>query len=106
MDKTKLGLAAAMTAAVALPPAASYAELLQPVPNAVERLQQADAEAAQRPRVMKAQYVTAHHHHHHHHQHHRRHRRYYAPPPPPVAHHHHHHHHHQNNYYNGGPQQD
>ena len=81
-------------AAPAVPIAQSYGELLEPIPNAVERLQLADAEEAARPAVLvKAQYVpapVAHHHHHHHHhhvyyRHHRHHRR--------VVHHHHHHHH-------------
>ena len=65
----------------ALPQAQSYAELLDPVPDAVALLRADDlavARAAQ-PEVMLAQY---HHHHHHHH----RYRRHY--------HHHHHHHHH------------
>jgi ABC-type nickel/cobalt efflux system permease component RcnA len=64
--------------------ARSYAELLQPIPNAVALLMAADevtaardkAEAGQTPNVQLAQD------HHHHHHHHRRHR------------HHHHHHHH------------
>jgi hypothetical protein len=68
--------------------ARSYAELLQPIPNAVALLMAADevtaardkAEAGQTPNV---QLVRDHHHHHHHH---RRHR------------HHHHHHHHHNGY--------
>jgi hypothetical protein len=54
--------------APAVPVAASYAELLQPIPNAVERLRAADAEADARPaRLIEAQYVAHHHHHHHHH---------------------------------------
>lgn len=109
-----LGAAAALTAAPALaaphaersavPVAASYAELLTPVPNALERLKASDAEAmAQQPQLIEAQYYqrpVAHHHHHHHHN-----RRWYMrngyvwsnggwilrPRP-----HHHHHHHHSN----------
>ena len=51
-----------------LPVAASYAELLEPIPNAVEQLRLADAEAAaQPPRLIPAQYARHHHHHHHHH---------------------------------------
>lgn len=83
----------------AVPVAASYAELLTPIPNAVERLKRAEAEAP--PALIEAQYAppVAHHHHHHHHS-----RRWYlahgyifqrgawilAPRP----HHHHHHHNH------------
>jgi hypothetical protein len=87
---TLLGTAAALAAAPglaaapqamqpAVPVAASYAELLEPIPNAVERLQLADTEsAAQPPRLILAQY---------------------APAPGPVAHHHHHHHHHNRRWY-------
>jgi G3E family GTPase len=97
MDKTtSLGVAAAISALVALP-AASYADLLEPIPNAVERLKIADAQEAPQARLIEAQYapaeppVVAHHHHHHHHHHWRRHRRHYY-------HHHHHHHHHHSSY--------
>ncbi len=105
---TLLAAAAALTAgpalatpaaqARAIPVAASYAELLTPIPNAVERLQLADAEV-QAPRLIEAQYM-AHHHHHHHHHHNRRWYRqngYYwnngAWLLRPRPHHHHHHHH-------------
>jgi hypothetical protein len=66
-----------------LQPARSFAELLDPIPNASMVLQAeddraaADAPADEKPLVV-AQY---HHHHHHHHHHHYRH-----------YHHHHHHH--------------
>ena len=98
-----LGVQAAPANASSVPVAQSYAELLEPIPNAVERLRMADAEAAARPAVLvEAQYDTPpnvhhHHHHHHHHQYVRRHwrhrfvRHYHY-------HHHHHHHHHQSNY--------
>jgi hypothetical protein len=96
MDKTTLGILGAVSALTALPaagqaapaepavaPAQSFAELLQPIPNAVERLKASDVELAGRPRLIEAQYVAHHHHHHHHHNWWwRRHR------------HHHHHHHH------------
>ena len=103
MDKTTpLRVAAAISALVALPAAAaepssapavpqaqSYAELLDPIPNAAERLRLADAQEEPRARLIEAQYYPAptDHHHHHHHHHWRRHhwRR---------THHHHHHHHH------------
>ncbi|HXW70924.1 MAG TPA: hypothetical protein VEK34_05730 [Methylocella sp.] len=62
----------------------SYAELLQPIPNAVALLTAADAIAGQNashnPDIQTVQYGY---HHHHHHRWWRRHR-----------HHHHHHHHH------------
>jgi hypothetical protein len=84
--------------ATPVPVAASYAELLQPIPNAVERLRAADAQADLTPaRLIDAQYVRQHHHHHHHD------RRWYqqngyswyngAWVLRPRAHHHHHHHH-------------
>jgi len=98
MDKnTPLRIAAAISALVALPAAAaeppsapavpqaqSYAELLDPIPNAAERLRVADTQDPAPARLIEAQYyptATAHHHHHHHW---RRHRRHY------------HHHHHNN----------
>jgi len=84
MDKTALGVVGAISSLVALPtlagaaateppipPAHSYADLLDPIPNAVERLRLADAqEAAAQPRLIEAQYWR-HHHHHHHHNHYR-----------------------------------
>ena len=92
----------------AVPVAASYAELLNPIPNASERLRLADAqgESAQ-PQLIEAQYVAHHHHHHHHHNYSRRwyrHHGYYwyggrwTMRPQYHHHHHHHHHHHQTNY--------
>ena len=90
----------ALAARPAVPVAASYAELLEPIPNAAERLQIADAEdAAQPARLIEAQWAYHHHHHHHHHL-----RRWYMQHGyywsggrwvlRPVRHHHHHHHHH------------
>jgi hypothetical protein len=96
--------AAAKSVAEVLSPT-SYAELLQPIPNAVALLKTAnELEAAARTskagesgaQTQLAQYWPHHHHHnnywrrryyHHHHHHHHHHWRY----------HHHHHHHH--NYY-------
>ena len=86
MDKRIAGLLGAAAVVTALSgvqanaapaQAASYADLLQPVPNAVSALQADDERRAAEPeaRVQLAQY-----HHHHHHW-----RRHY---------HHHHHHHH------------
>ncbi|HEY1426643.1 MAG TPA: hypothetical protein VGF50_08230 [Caulobacteraceae bacterium] len=83
----------------AVPVAATYAELLSPIPNASERLRIADAQAESgQPRLIETQYV-AHHHHHHHQVYHRRyrhllHRRFRHE----VRAHHHHHHHHDTNY--------
>ena len=86
----------------AVPVATSYAELLQPIPNATERLQLADAEdQAAAPRLIPAQWGRDHHHHHHHHHN----RAWWLPAHGyywfggrwtlrPVHHHHHHHHHH------------
>jgi hypothetical protein len=83
--------------------ARSYAELLQPIPNAVALLMAADAvnaarakgEAGQNPNVKLAQYGYDYHHHHHHHRwyhhhHHHHHHHWY---------HHHHHHHHHHDWY-------
>ena len=77
--------------------ASSYADLLAPVPNAVEALKADDARAQEAAaEVQLAQYYPypypppyyryRHHHHHHHHAYWRRY-------------HHHHHHHHHHNYW-------
>jgi hypothetical protein len=106
MDKTKLGLLGAVTALAALPavsqaaatqpavaPATSFAELLQPIPNALARLVQSDRELAG-ARLLQAQYNNHHHHHSNHHSrawwnnYYRRHRS-----------HHHHHNNHDHNHY-------
>ncbi|TLU73178.1 hypothetical protein [Lichenicoccus roseus] len=68
----------------ALTPAASYADLLKPIPNALQVLhsEAAAAEAAPQataPAVQDVQLLLPHHHHHHHRYHRRRH-----------YHHHHH----------------
>jgi hypothetical protein len=68
-------LAAPVAVEPAIPAASSYADLLQPIPDAVERLKRADAEAAaRRPEIVPVQLVVVqdHHHHHHHHHHHAR----------------------------------
>jgi hypothetical protein len=59
----------------------SYAELLQPIPDASAKLKALDEQQSTAPDGRPIQ-LAAHHHHHHHHQHRRHH------------HHHHHHHHH------------
>jgi hypothetical protein len=103
MDKkiaSLLGAVAALTsmdaaqAATTPPPnpaetmrAASYADLLTPIPNAVALLDADDAARSQRPAAEDAGGVqVAQYHHHHHHHHHRR--------TIIIRRHHHHHHHH------------
>jgi hypothetical protein len=91
MNKQMLGMAAAaltsLVGAAAVAPAdgavrmqaQTYAELLQPIPNATEQLKIADMQAGPADaRLIEAQYTNSHHHHHY-----RRHRR--------TQHHHHHH---------------
>src|SRR5258707_7830560 len=121
MDKKIAGLLGAvaalgsMNAAQAAPSpdptevlrANSYAELLEPIPNASALLRAVD-EARSEPsadaNVQAAQYY---HHHHHHHHHHAFYPRYYDPYGPVVVvpryrryyHHHHHHHHHHHSFY-------
>lgn len=114
---TLVGAAAALAAGPALATplpvtpavATSYAELLEPIPNAGEQLKLADAQDAARPQLIQAQYYgngNDHHHHHHHHSHHNR--RWYQTHGyywfggawvlrPPHHHHHHQQHHHHNN---------
>ena len=76
-------------------PAASYRDLLNPVPKALEALKADDARLANKPadevKLAQIGIVVGHHHHHHgarivvgHHHHHAR---------------HHHHHHHHSSYY-------
>ena len=103
MDKTIVGLLggasvlalmggaesspAAAAPADSMQPARSYAELLEPIPNAVEQLQ---ADNQRTAGVEFAQYYAPFYHHHHHHHHHHRHY-YYGFMPHPSHHHHHHH---------------
>jgi hypothetical protein len=70
------GAQAATPAQTELSPAASYRDLLEPVPNAVAVLKSDDARAADK--AVGETRLAYHHHHHHHRRHH----------------HHHHHHHH------------
>jgi hypothetical protein len=82
--------------------AGSYADLLEPIPNAMEKLQAVD-ETQSAPKVQTAQLFIEHHHHHHHHH------GYYRGYGPRIIvtpgygdrryHHHHHHHHHHHGYY-------
>ena len=75
----------------------SFADLLEPIPNAAALLQAVDESgpvSSANENVQLAQiYIQHHHHHHHHHSQYRR----YAPRvvivPPRFRHHHHHHHH-------------
>jgi hypothetical protein len=71
-----------------LQPASSFAELLDPIPNAEKVLRAEDerraADAAEENPIVVAEYYH-HHHHYHHHYHHHHHHHYY---------HHHYHHHH------------
>jgi hypothetical protein len=74
-----------------LQPAQSFAELLDPIPNAQNVLraeEEKDAAASEDRPIVMAQYH--HHHHHHHYYHHHYHHHYY---------HHHHHHHYHHHYY-------
>ncbi len=114
MDKKIVGLAGALAVFGSLPAEAaaetskatpelvrarSFAELLDPIPNALTLLRAIDSakvpnfEEAAQPEVQMAQ---DYHHHHHHHHHHRYYRKPYVPPRRYYDHHHHqqHHHHH------------
>ena len=80
----------------------SFADLLEPIPNAAALLQAIDESAPVRSAEGNVQVAQFYHHHHHHH-HHSQYRRYYDEPrvivlPPRYRrdryHHHHHHHHH------------
>jgi hypothetical protein len=55
---------AAQAAPAAIVPAQSYADLLQPVPDAVAALQADDTARARQPKVELAQFRGHHHHHH------------------------------------------
>ena len=107
MDKNVIGLLGGASAlaliggagaawagpAAPLSPARTYAELLDPIPNAAERLKADDQRAAS---IELAQYYHHHHHyyHHHHHHHHHHHWRWYHHHHYWGWHHHHHHYHH------------
>jgi hypothetical protein len=73
----------------------SFADLLEPIPNAAATLQAVDeSRPAPEANVQLAQFVVFPHHHHHHHHHHGYGRRIVIVPPRFRHHHHHHHHHH------------
>jgi hypothetical protein len=109
MDKKIAGLLGAVaalgsfTAAQASPAPAptdllkanSFADLLEPIPNAVAKLQAVDATTPPpSANVQLAQIVVFPHHHHHHHHHHHAYRPRIVVVPGYRHHHHHHHHHH------------
>lgn len=84
----------------------SYADLLEPIPNAGALLQAIDEAAPPKTseNVQLAQFFYHHHHHHHHHHSFYPRRRYYEAPIVVVPryrryHHHHHHHHHHHSFY-------
>jgi hypothetical protein len=85
----------------------SFAELLQPIPNAASLLQAIDESAPAQSTDENIQPVQFYHHHHHHHHHHNGYGRYYgydvAPRviivPRRYRYHHHHHHHHHHSFY-------
>jgi hypothetical protein len=83
----------------------SYADLLEPIPNALNVLKEIEAQAPVKPwedNVKVAQFYHHHHHHHHGYYHHHHHHGYYRPRiivVPPRRYHHHHHHHHHHGYY-------
>jgi hypothetical protein len=87
----------------AVPVAATYAELLNPIANAPERLRIADAqEQSAQPQLIEAQYLAHHHHHHHHHVNGRAwylsHGYFWSGGRWALRPRHHHHHHHHNHY--------
>lgn len=79
----------------------SFADLLEPIPNALALLQVVD-ESGPIPsadqNVQLAQFYH-HHHHHHHHSHYRRYEPRIVIVPPRFRRHHHHHHHHHHSFY-------
>jgi hypothetical protein len=112
MDKKIAGLLGAVAAvstmgtaqaAPALNPtetlrANSFADLLEPIPNAAALLQAVDQQPQAETPDGNVQMARYHHHHHHHHHAYRR----YVPRiivVPRHRHHHHHHHHHHHNRY-------
>jgi hypothetical protein len=77
----------------------SFADLLEPIPNAAALLKAVDESgpvSSAQDNVLPVQY---HHHHHHHHHHHAYRDRIVVVPPRFRRHHHHHHHHHHHSFY-------
>jgi hypothetical protein len=87
----------------------SFADLLEPIPNAAATLRAVDESAPAQSADENVQLAQFYHHHHHHHHHHAGYGRYYgggyAPRviivPRRYRHHHHHHHHHHSFYRRG-----
>ena len=83
----------------------SFADLLEPIPNAASLLQAIDESAPAQSadgNVQLAQFYHHHHHHHHHSQYRRDYDYGYGPRVivvPRYRHHHHHHHHHHHSFY-------
>jgi hypothetical protein len=85
----------------------SFADLLEPIPNAGSVLQAIDEAAPAQSADGNVQLAQFYHHHHHHHHHHGFYRRGYEGYGPRVIvvpryrryHHHHHHHHHHHSFY-------
>ena len=80
----------------------SFADLLEPIPNAAALLKAVDQSrpAPADENVKLAQVFYHHHHHHHHHSHYRRYEpRIVVVPPRYRRYHHHHHHHHHHSFY-------
>jgi hypothetical protein len=101
LDATQ-GVANASPNPQGLTEAKSYAELLDPIPNALATLRAADVAATgqkDEARTSGDVRLAYHHHHHHHHHrfyHHHHHHHWWRPR---RYHHHHHHHHHHHRYY-------
>jgi len=76
----------------------SYADLLEPIPNAVALLQAVD-ESTPPPASENVQLAQFYHHHHHHHHSFYRHHLSYYPRVVVVPRYHHHHHHHHHSFY-------
>lgn len=80
----------------------SFAELLEPIPNAAALLKAVDESQpvpSAEPNVQLAQFYHHHHHHHHHHSFYPRYGYGGVVVVPRYRRHHHHHHHHHNSYY-------
>ena len=80
--------AATSTPTARLEPAATYRDLLAPIPNALALLQTDDGQGNAAPATGDTRLAQHHHHHHHHHM-----RRVIRRVLHPHHHHHHHHHH-------------
>jgi hypothetical protein len=76
----------------------SFADLLEPIPNAAAMLQALD-ESTPAPQANENIQLAQFYHHHHHHHHHHAYRRRIVIVPHRFRHHHHHHHHHHHNHY-------